>query len=123
AVRVLRHLRRFPDRRGDRRRPAGQRTGIAQERAGVRADADPRGADRARVRSRVGFARLVARSRVGCMATSQRDADQPGPTIFVLFGATGDLAKRMVLPAFFTLAKQGLLPEKWLLIGNGRGDV
>ena len=24
----------------------------------------------------------------------------PGPTIFVLFGATGDLAKRMVLPAF-----------------------
>jgi glucose-6-phosphate 1-dehydrogenase len=57
------------------------------------------------------------------MATSLRDADQPGPTIFVLFGATGDLAKRMVLPAFFTLAKQGLLPEKWLLIGNGRGDV
>jgi glucose-6-phosphate 1-dehydrogenase len=47
----------------------------------------------------------------------------PGPTIFVLFGATGDLAKRMVLPAFYTLAVQGLLPRKWLLIGNGRGDV
>src|SRR5258706_151365 len=25
----------------------------------------------------------------------------PGPTAFVLFGATGDLAKRLVLPAFF----------------------
>ena len=43
--------------------------------------------------------------------------------VFVLFGATGDLAKRMVLPAFFELARHDLLPEKWLLIGNGRGDV
>jgi glucose-6-phosphate 1-dehydrogenase len=44
-------------------------------------------------------------------------------TVFVLFGATGDLAKRMVLPAFYTLAVEGLLPENWILIGNGRGDV
>ncbi len=45
------------------------------------------------------------------------------PTIFVLFGATGDLAKRMVLPAFYQLAQHGLMPQDWLLIGNGRGDV
>jgi glucose-6-phosphate 1-dehydrogenase len=45
------------------------------------------------------------------------------PTIFVLFGATGDLAKRMVIPAFYQLAQHNLLPESWLLIGNGRGDV
>jgi len=45
------------------------------------------------------------------------------PTVFVLFGATGDLAKRMVLPAFYQLAQHGLMPESWLLIGNGRGDV
>jgi glucose-6-phosphate 1-dehydrogenase len=45
------------------------------------------------------------------------------PTIFVLFGATGDLAKRMVLPAFYTLYLKGLLPDDWRLIGNGRGDV
>ena len=43
--------------------------------------------------------------------------------MFVLFGATGDLARRMVLPAFYTLATEGLLPERWILIGNGRGDV
>ena len=48
---------------------------------------------------------------------------RPGPTLFVLFGATGDLAKRMVLPAFYTLAKEGLLPADWMLVGNGRGDV
>jgi len=45
------------------------------------------------------------------------------PTVFVLFGATGDLAKRMVLPAFYRLACEGLLPRQWLLVGNGRGDV
>jgi glucose-6-phosphate 1-dehydrogenase len=45
------------------------------------------------------------------------------PTTFMLFGATGDLAHRMVLPAFFRLAQSGLLPEDWRLVGNGRGDV
>jgi glucose-6-phosphate 1-dehydrogenase len=54
---------------------------------------------------------------------SPRASERPGPTVFVLFGATGDLAKRMVLPAFYTLAKEKLLPHDWMLIGNGRGDV
>ena len=47
----------------------------------------------------------------------------PAPTVFVLFGATGDLAKRMVLPAFYRLAIEGLLPRQWRLVGNGRGNV
>src|SRR6266404_6161241 len=45
------------------------------------------------------------------------------PAVFVVFGATGDLAKRMVLPAFYRLALEGLLPRQWLLVGNGRGDI
>src|SRR3954468_1788492 len=53
------------------------------------------------------------------MATTAR----PGPTVFVLFGATGDLAKRMVLPVFYRLAVEGLLPADWLLLGNDRGDL
>ena len=52
-----------------------------------------------------------------------KSGSELGPTIFVLFGATGDLAKRMVLPAFYQLAAEGLLPRQWLLVGNGRGDV
>ncbi|HEX6527115.1 MAG TPA: glucose-6-phosphate dehydrogenase, partial [Streptosporangiaceae bacterium] len=51
------------------------------------------------------------------------NVDDPGPMVFVLFGATGDLARRMVLPALYRLAREGLLPAKWLLVGNGRGDV
>jgi len=57
------------------------------------------------------------------MSPAQQGEVKPAPTVFVLFGATGDLAKRMVLPAFFTLATNGLLPDEWLLIGNGRGDL
>jgi glucose-6-phosphate 1-dehydrogenase len=43
--------------------------------------------------------------------------------VFVLFGATGDLSKRLVLPAFYRLALERLLPERWILVGNGRGDL
>jgi len=59
------------------------------------------------------------------MATTAHGAtvSDPGPTVFVLFGATGDLASRMVLPAFYRLAREGLLPKDWRLVGNGRGDV
>src|SRR6202142_2813506 len=60
------------------------------------------------------------------MATSEQHADpagDPGPTVFVLFGATGDLAKRLVLPAFYRLATERLLPKQGRLVGNGRGDV
>jgi len=44
------------------------------------------------------------------------------PAIFVLFGATGDLARRLVLPAFAAMAVNGLMPARWVLIGNGRKD-
>jgi glucose-6-phosphate 1-dehydrogenase len=56
-------------------------------------------------------------------STSSPNLATPDPTIFVLFGATGDLAKRMVIPAFYELAQQKLLPKSYRLIGNGRGDV
>jgi glucose-6-phosphate 1-dehydrogenase len=57
------------------------------------------------------------------MAASNNHDQDLAPTIFVLFGATGDLAKRMVLPAFYRLNLEGLLPRQWRLVGNGRGDV
>ena len=47
----------------------------------------------------------------------------PEPTVFMLFGATGDLSRRLVIPAFFRLAQAGLLPQDWRLVGNGRGEV
>src|SRR5216683_4257888 len=37
--------------------------------------------------------------------------------VMVIFGATGDLTKRLLMPAIYNLAKAKLLPEKFALIG------
>jgi glucose-6-phosphate 1-dehydrogenase len=47
-----------------------------------------------------------------------RRADTPEDHVLVLFGATGDLAKRLLLPGFFHLAAAGLMPRSWRLIGS-----
>ena len=41
----------------------------------------------------------------------------------VLFGASGDLTKRMVMPAFFRLARRGLLSREFRLIGYARTQL
>src|SRR5579884_3390309 len=42
------------------------------------------------------------------------------PTALVIFGATGDLAHRKLLPALYNLAHEGALPERFELIGIAR---
>ena len=44
------------------------------------------------------------------------------PTSLVVFGATGDLAHRKLLPALYNLAHEGQLPERFEMIGVGRRD-
>src|SRR5690242_21106014 len=44
------------------------------------------------------------------------------PTALVIFGATGDLAHRKLLPALYNLAHEGSLPERFALIGVARPD-
>jgi glucose-6-phosphate 1-dehydrogenase len=45
------------------------------------------------------------------------------PTNVVIFGATGDLARRKLLPAIYNLAHEGALPERFNLIGVSRGEL
>jgi glucose-6-phosphate 1-dehydrogenase len=45
------------------------------------------------------------------------------PTALVIFGATGDLAKRKLLPALYNLAHEGALPERFALVGNARSEM
>ncbi|MHC4563450.1 MAG: hypothetical protein ACYS8X_11835, partial [Planctomycetota bacterium] len=42
------------------------------------------------------------------------------PCIFVLFGATGDLAARKIAPALYNLARRGLLHESAAVLGVAR---
>lgn len=43
--------------------------------------------------------------------------------IILLFGATGDLAKRKLFPALYSLYCDGYLPERFAVIGMGRKDL
>ena len=44
----------------------------------------------------------------------------PGPTTFVIFGASGDLTRRKLLPAIYRLARRGRLPAQFAVIGISR---
>src|SRR6059058_5135138 len=44
------------------------------------------------------------------------------PTTLVIFGATGDLARRKLLPALYNLAHDGALPERFHLVGVSRRE-
>jgi glucose-6-phosphate 1-dehydrogenase len=56
-------------------------------------------------------------------ATDDSDLARPDPCCFVLFGATGDLAQRLVIPALYNLAASGLLPDPFAIVGVARRDV
>ena len=45
------------------------------------------------------------------------------PTTLVIFGATGDLAQRKLLPGIYNLAHEEALPERFNLIGVSRGAM
>jgi glucose-6-phosphate 1-dehydrogenase len=45
------------------------------------------------------------------------------PTILTIFGATGDLSRRKLMPALYNLAHEGALPERFHLIGSSRSDM
>ncbi|MGA7244382.1 MAG: glucose-6-phosphate dehydrogenase, partial [Terracidiphilus sp.] len=44
----------------------------------------------------------------------------PNPGVMVIFGASGDLTKRKLLPALFHLEQAGLLPKNFAIVGVAR---
>ncbi|CAN5324983.1 MAG: glucose-6-phosphate dehydrogenase [Nocardioides sp.] len=48
------------------------------------------------------------------------DTSSPAPQVMVLFGATGDLARRKLFPSLYHLLKAGRLPTQFAVIGSGR---
>jgi len=48
---------------------------------------------------------------------------KPENQILVIFGASGDLTKRKLIPALYALEIQNLLPEKFAIIGASRSEL
>ncbi|MFL6836274.1 MAG: glucose-6-phosphate dehydrogenase [Bradyrhizobium sp.] len=45
---------------------------------------------------------------------------KPDPCSFIIFGVTGDLTHRLVIPALYNLAATNLLPDKFCVVGIAR---
>lgn len=54
-------------------------------------------------------------------AISNDKSRVPDPCVLVIFGATGDLTKRKLIPALYDLYTQKMLPEKFKILGVTRG--
>jgi len=52
----------------------------------------------------------------------RREAKPADPCAMVIFGATGDLTKRLVMPALYNLSRTKMLPEQFALIGVARAE-
>jgi glucose-6-phosphate 1-dehydrogenase len=52
----------------------------------------------------------------------RREAVPPGPCAMVVFGASGDLTSRLLVPALYNLSRTRLLPDNFALIGVARSD-
>jgi len=54
------------------------------------------------------------------VAASNPIAREVPPSVMTIFGATGDLTRRKILPAIYNLAALGLLPDQFAIMGYGR---
>src|ERR1700748_589828 len=55
-----------------------------------------------------------------CPGMISKNPAKVPPTAAVIFGATGDLTHRKIIPAFYHLAKNDLLPDDFAIIGFAR---
>ena len=54
------------------------------------------------------------------MRAGMRLGRTAGPCAVVIFGASGDLAKRKLIPALYRLVQERLLPAEFAIVGLGR---
>jgi glucose-6-phosphate 1-dehydrogenase len=57
------------------------------------------------------------------MISAPSTQKKPDPCSFVIFGVSGDLAHRLVIPALYNLAATDLLPDKFCVVGVTRKDM
>src|SRR5574341_38137 len=66
------------------------------------------------------MAEMTLRSGAAPSGTHERPAD---PCVFVIFGASGDLTKRLLMPAIYNLACDGFLPHHFAIIGTAKTEL
>ena len=100
-----------------RTRPEAQPDAVPQ--AAPRPKDAPRTMKDLRV-AREGRRKATARTLENPLREGLRLERVPDPCVLVLFGSTGDLAHRKVVPALYQLWRTNLLPHEFVLLGIGR---
>src|ERR1700733_1695320 len=54
---------------------------------------------------------------------SRKEMAKPDACTMIVFGASGDLTKRKLVPALFNLQLENLLPENFNVVGMGRREM
>ena len=67
----------------------------------------------------------MLKAAVSSVSPQKEASPQPMPDTWgiIIFGASGDLAKRKLIPALFHLDQAGLLPKRWYVLGLGRSEM
>ncbi len=64
----------------------------------------------------------MSRLSVNPLSEGLRLERRPEPSVLLIFGASGDLVARKLVPALYSLSQQNLLPARWALLGTSRTD-
>jgi glucose-6-phosphate 1-dehydrogenase len=55
--------------------------------------------------------------------TDEQPVQLADPCVMVIFGAAGDLTKRLLIPALYNLARSNLLPKEFAIVGFARAQM
>ena len=99
--------------------PAPASPGVTPARAPARGKAAPRTIRQMRL-DREGRRRPAPKPAENPLREGLRLERMPDPAVLVLFGATGDLAHRKVVPALYQLWRTNLLPHEFTVVASGR---
>ena len=66
--------------------------------------------------------KIISGSKIGKKYASLENCEIeiPGPFCLVIFGASGDLARRKIMPALYRLERDKLVPEDFVVLGAAR---
>ena len=69
------------------------------------------------------MAQVISDPKANPLRVGLRAGGATVPAVFVIFGATGDLAHRKLLPAIYNLGARGLLPNRFAVVGYARSEM
>src|ERR1700746_2980830 len=65
----------------------------------------------------------MAQTEIAPVTTGQPIGKVADPCVMVIFGASGDLTRRKLIPALYNLAKAQLLPHEFAVVGLARSPM